>query len=223
MVEDKQNQERQIAFKVTIKEILNGNYIKKEGWNPNYLVLKDGREISRVNIVGIVTNKPESNEPNSSGLLIDDGTGKINIRSFENCDFFKEINVGDFILLIGKLREFGNERYITPEIIKKIENKGWINLRKMELKKIEKEHSNVSNNENNFKEKNEKQEFVEEEIISDEKDINSIIKSLDKGEGVDFNEILEKLNIKNAEDVINDMIKRGELFEIKPGKIKVLE
>ena len=64
---------------------------------------------------------------------------------------------------------------------------------------------------------------VEEEQIGKDGDISSIVKSLDRGDGADFNEIIKKINKPEAEKLLNNLIKIGELFEIRPGKIKILE
>ena len=48
---------RQIAYKIRIKDILEGKYVKEEGWNPNYIVTANEKEVSRVNIIGIVIDK----------------------------------------------------------------------------------------------------------------------------------------------------------------------
>ena len=106
---------RHTAYKVRIKDIIDSKYIKGEGeWSPNYLEVGI-LEVSRVNLMGVlVSNQTEQNYHN---MLIDDGTGRITVRSFE--DIKNDVNVGDIVLVIGRPREYGNERYIVPEIIKK--------------------------------------------------------------------------------------------------------
>jgi hypothetical protein len=145
--------------------------------------------------------------------MIDDGSANISLRLFEENKLFESVNIGDSVLVIGRPREFGTERYIVPEIIKKIEDANWIKLRKLELgsKEIKVEEKKI-----------EVYDTVEE-VVEEDPDIISLIKKLDKGDGADFNDIVEKCGKEDGEKIINNMIKMGELFEIKPGKIKVLE
>jgi RPA family protein len=217
-----QQQKRQVAYKLMIKNIIESNYIKEEGWNPNYLELKNGKQISRVNIIGTIIDKQFDTNQNYQNLTIDDGTGNISLRSFEDNPILENLNIGESILVIGRPREFGNQRYVVIEIIKKIQEKGWIELRKKEL-------NNTLKNSNNAIETTQplenppSQTKIEEEVITEDKDLISIIKELDNGGGVAMNDVIEKSKDVNAEKKINNMIKIGELFEIKPGKIKVLE
>ena len=212
MPDETPHQKRQVAHKLMIKDILNAHYVKEEGWNPNYLVLEDKRQVSRVNLLGTIIDKDVNVKSNYQSLIVDDGYGNVSLRNFENKNAFDDVNIGDSILIIGRPREFGHEKYIVPEIIKKIENKEWIELRKLELGKnveVPKEEVEVKK--------------IQEEVVDDGNDVFCIVKNLDKGDGADFNDVVGKLNKENSEGIINNMIKIGELFEIRPGKIKVLE
>ena len=52
-------------------------------------------------------------------------------------------------------------------------------------------------------------------------DVLSIVRELDSGEGADYNAVLSKIG--NNEEKIVHLLAVGELFETKPGKLKVLE
>ena len=210
-------QRRQIAYKARIKDIIDGRYVKEEGWQPNYIITTAGKQISRVNIIGIVVLKPNEENVSYQTLVLDDGTGKISIRSFEENGPLKGIDVGDVILLIGKPREYGQEKYIVPEIAKKIEDKRWIELRKLELKMqgIEEPPSKPA-----------AEEKIEAEEIQDgtpTDKIFNLIKEIDTGNGAPIEEVIEKARIKEAEKIIRTMLEEGDVFEIKSGKLKVLE
>jgi len=194
---------REVAKKVNIGIINSGKYVKTEGWEPNYIEFNNER-ISRVNIIGTIIDKNSENRT----LIVDDGTGKINVRSFEDVNFLDKANIGDIVLLIGRPREFNNDKFISPEIIKKI-NSDWLKLRKKELENIKIESNNLEKIE----------EGIEENLSSIEEMVRKI-KKLDKGEGV----VVELLiNNKDDERLIENMMQDGIIFEIKPGKIKVLE
>ena len=121
-------QKRQVAHKVRVSDILDAGFAKDEV-SAGYVKLNNVN-VSRVNVIAALVHKSEGSFANA---VIDDGTGKIPLRAFENANIFSKADVGDFVLVIGKVREFNNERYIMPEILRKTDI-GWMNLRRIELK-----------------------------------------------------------------------------------------
>jgi len=232
MAKEKNIQKRQVAHKIRIKDILKGNYIKADGWNPNFVEV-DGKKISRVNIIGAVLEKEEGNDLNYISITLDDGSAKIGARVFKDDMYkMKNIDVGDIVLVIARPREYGDERYLLLEIIKKIQNKKWVRVRKLELNKQE---NNIKENYGDEKENKEetkqekefnKEETVEEEVMKEEKGMSlgdkiiDFVRENDDGEGIDVQEIVDKFK---EEKVVKDLLSEGELFEIKPGRVKVLE
>ncbi|MFC1686829.1 OB-fold nucleic acid binding domain-containing protein [Nanoarchaeota archaeon] len=224
-------QERQIAIKTKIKEINEGNYVIKEGWEPNHLLTKSKIKISRVNLMAIVLDKESQGEIMS--LVLDDGSGKIVLRSFEKIKNLETINIGESVLIIGKVREYNNEKYVAPEIIKKIDTK-WLKVRSLELKEtkeeqeIQKEELKEEDNENTKNKEplsvseNEPVKIEEETFESVNEKIIELIKKLDKGEGALIEEVKEKVNTSDSEEIIEKMLKEGEIFQNLPGRIKVL-
>ena len=202
-LEQKTFQKRQIAYKIRISDILNSNFAKDE-LSAGYIKLND-INISRVNIIGTLVYKSEGQSYASS--IIDDASGKVSLRSFNNIGAFSKIDVGDVILVIGKIREFNNEKYIMPETLKKTEI-GWMNVRNLELKN------------NKIVDENKKSEEI---IVDNDDEIYSLIKNLDKGDGVSFEDIIKNSAASKAEIIITRLLENGDVFEIKPGKLKVLE
>ncbi len=49
-----------------------------------------------------------------------------------------------------------------------------------------------------------------------------IVRTLDTGDGADYDEVIKRIGT-NGEDAILHLLSSGELFETKPGKLKVLE
>ncbi|MEM3127333.1 MAG: hypothetical protein QW331_04690 [Candidatus Woesearchaeota archaeon] len=195
---------REVAVKTNIKSILSGKYVKQEGWEPNYVEIDENR-ISRVNIIATVIEKI----PENKTIVVDDGSGKIGLRSFDDDSFLNKVESSDVVLIIGRPREFNNEKFIVLEIVKKIDPK-WLKVRKLELK-------------NKTQEKIKEIETSEEDIEENVSVIEQMIKKIrekDKGKGVDV-EIL--INNQDDEKLIEDMISDGIIFEIKPGVIKILE
>lgn len=205
-------QKRQVAYKVRVKDILDGVYVKEEGWQPNYVDMEGGK-VSRVNLIGTIVLKIDA-----SNIVLDDGSGKIPLRVFENNVFFEKIDVGDVVLVIGKPREFGSEKYIMPEILRKVEDTGWIDVRKNELK------LNKTPDINPKKEGKKDVEEIAEDVKEDpyEKVFN-LIKKMDNGDGVDVEEVVNSIVGNDAEKIVQKLLENGEVFEVKRGKLKVLE
>jgi len=213
--------ERQTAKIASVKELLSGEYIKQEGWDPNYVLTKKKDKISRINVLGVVVTVPE----NSQSVFIDDGSGKIEIRSFEETTLFNNITIGDIIQIIGRPREYNGEIYINAEIVKKIENKGWLEYRKKEIMirdmlmpdtpEIEKtqEAPMEAPAPESAPEKAEEVDEIDEILMK--------IKELDNGQGCDVQELSE--SVPNAEKMVENLLLKGEIFEISPGKVKILE
>ena len=253
---------RQTAFILSIEDINKGKFVKEED-NPSYIITKDNLKVSKVNVMGIITNI-NSDIPTYERITIDDGD-EIDVIAFDK-DLIQDAEIGDTVNIIGRLREYNDEKYIIPIIIKKI-NPVWLKYRKKELivlknkyyKKIaetqEKEFESknvqrditaevkVSNNVVNINDSlnqiNIGAEKKSENIREEKKEINKIkendvdenpvekiyglIKNLDKGNGVAIEDVITDSKIENAEEIIDMLIMEGEVFEIKPGILKVLE
>ena len=112
------------------------------------------------------------------------------------------------------------EANLLNKIIKDIQNEDWLELRKKQLKILNKD--NVVKEEP-IQKQDETVEIKEEIINSDNEsdDIFNTIKKLDEGEGVYIEELIKKH--PNAEKLVENLLNEGEIFEIKPGKYKLLE
>ncbi len=201
---------RKTARKILIKDILTATYIKRPGWEPSGILTQYG-EISRVEIMGIVVSLEEDN---TLSFLLDDGSGNIQIRFFDNNEKVDKISLGDLICVIGRPREWENSKYIVPEIVKKINDKKWFEIHKLEIKlqsKKEKIKLPVEQEEEQLIETGPYQKIL------------NVIAILDKGDGADIQEIINHVKIDNCEIIINSLIEDGEVFEISPGKVKLLE
>lgn len=208
--EQKTDFKRQTAFKCSIDSLNKGVFVKRPGWESSYLMTDYG-DFSRVNIIAVVVNKEDSS------ITLDDGTAQIIARVFDKPEMLKNISVGDPVLLIARPREYNSQIYLTIDLIKKINDKGWIAYRKRELSLIKKIRTTTR------PDVKKDAEIVEStSTVSSKERIIALIKELDDGEGADIDEIIRFSKIKNAEDLIKDFILRGEIFERKPGKIKLM-
>lgn len=191
------------AKKMRIKDILNSDISSED--NQTILIF-NGEKIFRVNLIGTLIHKDETQ--NSEYSIIDDTTGKIEVRNFGDKKFFNNIIVGDIINVIGRINYFRENIFINPEIISRTESL-WLKHRLLELSE-------------NDKEQNIKKDSGVDRKKSEIEDMIDFIRKKDSGDGVDIYEILNS-NISNAENILEDIKSKGYIFEISPGKYKVLE
>ena len=219
-MEQKQQFKREVAVKLRVSDLINGQYIKEEGLRPNYVLLKDGRKVSRVNILGTVVSV--NTDTGYKNIYIDDGTAKLSVRSFEQNAMLEARQVGDIVFAIGKPREYGREIYVLPEIIKPAADIHWVELRALELRKQPVAEQAL---EPEIKAAGETESVVEEFVDDDgsAKKLLDQIRSLDVGAGAEYETVVSKAGIENAEKTLLNLLKNGEVFEVSPGKLKVLE
>ncbi len=202
---------RWIANKMLIRDIHNGEFTED-----GYLLI-GSKQIIRVNIAATVVSKFVSEDERFGSITLDDGTDTIRVRFFEDLSKMENIEVGDIIRVIGRLRKYEEEIYITPEIIKKFDDPNYELMNKLEAIK----HRVI------VEKPVEEEEVIEEvEIITSPKeDVIKTIKELDNGEGVEIKQIAEALNIeeKVVEDILAELMADGDVYEPKPGKVKLLE
>jgi RPA family protein len=201
---------RHIAYKFRIGDLLIGKPIF-DGERFSFLELGN-KKIVRVNIIGNIVDRYDvDGERKYSFLTLDDGSGQIKLKSFgDDVSKVKEIQQGSTVVVIGVLRNFNNETYISPEIVKEQEPK-YLLIRKLEL---EKDRATTA------PPVTERKEIV---AIKD-RILEEIKKSEDDG-GVEVDKIIMTLR-DTSPDLINTEIKKlleeGIIFEPRPGKLRWL-
>ncbi len=211
--------QRQTAVKLLIAELFGGEFLREENQAP--VLFLGEKKIYRVNVIGLVVGKAE--EEVLANLFLNDGTASINLRFFEKNAVLDELNAGDAVMVVGRLRDYNGERYLSPEIVKKVDRL-WLQHRRKELN-AEKRVTPETSQEKKTEENKEAGEAVEEEsdrFLSPEGKILKIIAELDKGEGAELEEVLAVSKVDYAEEIIKRMLERGELFQIMPGRVKVV-
>lgn len=199
---------RETAIICMVDDLLRGSFVKTEGWKPSYFSTELG-DVSRVNLIGVIVSKESS-----GGLLIDDGSGRILLRSFED-QAFTDLNIGDLIMVIGRPRVYNEQKYVLPEIMKKM-NQKWGQYRQVQLELLKAGRKKPVQENRMVVEDKEKPINYFQKILE-------FIKDLDTGDGADTEEVKKRAGAPNAEELIRKLIEEGELFETRPGKLKILE
>ncbi len=203
---EQQNQfKRNIAYKLRIGSIISGKQVLEAEKLKH--IESEGKQIVRTNIIANVVDKYiQDGEKKFGSITLDDATGQIKIKVFgDDIEKFSKINQGDTLLVIGLLRSWKSECYITPEIIKN-KSPEYLIIRKLEIE-------------------SEQPKIIDKEKIAGLKDkILSLIKEAEKSNGIDVEKLI--LDLKEHPDVINNEIKKlleeGLIYEPRPGKIRYL-
>lgn len=200
---------RNTAFKLRIGDVLQGKPIF-EADRFRFLELGN-KNIVRINIAANIVDKYESTtESKFMSITIDDGSGQIKLKTFgDDTERFKDrVNQGETVIVIGTLRHWNNELYISPEIIK-LQDPKYLLLRKLELDKVTKKADPLGR----------------DQIIAVKDKILGAIKNAEVEGGIEKDKLI--LNLKDiSPEIINQEIKKlleeGIIFEPRPGKVRYL-
>ncbi len=200
---------RQTAYKVWIKDL---KHTKGE-MDGSLIYLPIGRNrVVRVNVVGSVIGKSVSE--NYGNLILDDGSETIQARVWgEDLWLLQNMEVGDLVLVIGRLGEFNQEVYIRPEIVRKIDM-DWALLRRLELiknygkpERVEKKDVNVEN-----------VEEVEPSLAVREK----VLSLVESAEEISMAALVTKMGVgeSKVKKAVDELLKEGEMFMPRPGYLR---
>ncbi|MBI2143533.1 hypothetical protein HYU17_00085 [Candidatus Woesearchaeota archaeon] len=221
---------REVAHKTSAAEILNAAFQQDD--TGSMALNLDGRLAKRVNLLATVISKSEDEGQARKSMIVDDGTARLRLRFFDDNGLFRMAEVGGFATIIGRPRSYDGEAYIAPEIIKPNNNIKWAEVRRLELElaRRTKQHAGqpsvskeamaapAAGSAGKAASEN------SEDAVSGEKvELYSLIKRLDTGRGADIGEVAARSGMKDANRILDEMMKKGDVFEVLPGRLKVLE
>ncbi len=156
-----------------------------------------GENPPRVHLVGTVVQL--AHNKTWQQIMFDDGTGVVELRYFHDTPVCQ---IGDLVRIIGRPAIYGGTRYLSADIIKKINDPTWLKIWQLEVEAP----------------------AAPTPPPADPRDvIVQVIRQLDEGSGADILSVIEKSGLPEAETLIEKLKTSGEIFETRPGKVKVLE
>ena len=200
-------QQRATAYKALIDDVLNADYINQESPNPNYLNLY-GERVRRVQIIGVIVQQT------SHDLVIDDGTNRLTAKRFNQRIDLSDINTGDPILIIGRPRHHNDTVFLGAEAVKQLDNKDWVEWHHRVVNHLYDRDATIDTTTSD--------ETAEEDTVNYSEDILEAINELDDGDGATTSKVIERSSLDDPEQYIDTLINEGEIFEIRPGQLKVL-
>ncbi len=200
-----QSYKRNTAYKMRVGMILKG---KPHIENEKLRALEfNEKQIVRINLIANITDKyVQEGEKKFGSITLDDASGQIKAKVFgEDLEKLSSLQQGDTVIVIGLLRSWNNEIYITPEIIKK-KDPSYLLLRKLEI------------------EASIPKTMQKEQLLALKDKILDMTKTSEKEGGIDIEKII--LELKEHPEIINQEIKKlledGVVYEPRPGRLRYL-
>lgn len=216
MVQEQQIQPRQVAYKVRIGDLIRGEYVEQEGWQPNYVIVKD-KQVSRVNLIASVIDVQAGESLGT--IIIDDGSGTIQVKAFnEDSAKINKVKIGDVVIVIGRPRRYGNQFFISYEIVRTVDPL-WAKVRQKEFG-----DEIIDNVSKNIPIKINIERSIDINSNENRKMILDLIKNSDEGNGANIDEVINKSGFgkEDAEKILEELIKSGEIYENIASRVKLL-
>lgn len=220
---------RQTAYRFWIKDLIESEpKVNKEGYK--YFDV-NGKEVVRVNIIANVINKYSNESGSYFSVTLDDGSAQLRVKTWnEDTTFLDNIDIGSMVLVVGRLSESNGEIFLRPEIVKIVDNAEWELARKLELLKAYGKPERLNQELKEEKVGEVKQEVVEEVVSSGNNAVNSREKVMNVLEnapagGIEIQDAVKKsgLDEDEADKIIEDLLKEGEVFQPKRGFLKLID
>lgn len=199
-----EQKKRNTAYKLRIGDLIKSKPVVVEG---KFLFLELGdKKVSRVNIIANVVDKYVSEgEKKYAALTLDDASGQIKLKAFgDEIAILKDKIQGDTVQVIGTVRDYNNEIYILPEVVKKVDTQ-WLLVRKLEIQNSRKDLPLTTN-------------APLREVVLEK------IKTAESNDGIDVDKLI--LDIETSPDLINAEVKKlledGSIYEPRPGRLRYL-
>jgi len=131
------------AAKVYSIELVSGEFVRGSGSARSFLRLWNGENIDKARVMGTIAHKFSSNDGTYSALTLDDGTETIRVKGWrEEAKAMQPFEIGQIVDVIGHLREYEGEIYLSPLSLSGISDPNWEPLRELEIYKLRKVKKN---------------------------------------------------------------------------------
>ncbi|MBI4020293.1 MAG: hypothetical protein HY367_03090 [Candidatus Aenigmarchaeota archaeon] len=205
--------ERQTAKKVGIRDITEGEWIKREGLEPSFIITQHGEEVARARIMGTVVTRFVADDGNFASITVDDSTDTIRVKTFQTAKPVEKTAVGDLVDIVGKVRVYNNEVYMIPEVVRKVADANEELLRRLDINRKLSKMKASGKSRTSAADKMKQREQLRKDVI----------KLLEKNrEGMTFEELIASVNLPEeaVEPVLNDLLAEGICYEPTPGRIR---
>lgn len=224
---------RGTATKLRARDLVDGEFVRGASrMEPNRLITILKEDVSRVRVLGTVVSRYVSEDRKYGSITLDDATETIAVRTFrEELELLERIKPGDIVDVIGKVKEYEGERYVSPESIWQIRDPNWELVRKLELllkeKRLREKVGQVEAPPSSaLPSQAAEAPTVEAAEGKEERDpkemVLELVERLGEKDGIKYITLLEESGLaeEKLEGVLNELMGEGEIYEPKIGRFK---
>jgi|SRR3989344_1746310 len=218
-------QKRRTAYKFWISDIANAT-MTKQGDAYSFFKIKN-MDVTRVNVMANVVFKFIGDNNSYAALTLDDGTATIRAKAWrDDTSIFNGINLGDIVIVVGKIRGYNGELYILPEVVRQLDP-NWELVRKLELLKLygKPRIADLSQGFSVHQATDSAQNIEEDAVLETSRQkVFALIENDNSEFGVKLDNISQELRLteEEADSIISEMLKEGEIYQVKPGYVKII-
>ncbi len=225
-IKDLNMEQRQTAHQLWIADVLGSAYVvgDQDAFSGTFAVR--GKNVVRVNLIGTAVDSYINQDGSFGSLTIDDGTGTIRIKAFkEDLKRIQEVKSGDLVNCCGLVKEYNDERYMTAEVVKILDDPHWLLSRMLALSKQVSLRS-ITIQEGQRPTQDDHKEGAStlpaKEPSSSTKQLLTLITGAE--EGISLVDLEQKLMISRQAlmTLVDALVNEGEIYQFKPGHYKRL-
>jgi hypothetical protein len=200
----------QPQIQLYIVDVVEGR-LAKEGDEQFRWVLftRNGEKVFKIRVNGTIISKyfseGDKDKKTYTNITLDDGTDTVRVKAWEEqADFLKRFEIGEDVEVIGRPRQSDDEIYILPDEVIKMENYNRsLYLRAKKIKRYAKKNLELPTEEQISKAHDKAQMDLVWSII------------IETEEGAELEDIITKSKLDRAivESVIQELIKKGDIYE----------
>ena len=203
-------QQRATAYKTIIDDVKGAEYVKQEAPHPNYLDLYN-EQVRRVQIIAVLVQK------SSHHFVLDDGSGQLTAKRFDKAISMDNVESGDAVLVIGRPRSHDDTVFIGAETVKALNDKDWVSIHQDIVEALYDRDA-----ETEAEQMTSTMTTENETTVNYTEDLLDSIRDHDDGDGAPTNKVIESSDLDDPEEYVEVLINEGEIFEIRPGRLKIL-
>ncbi|MHA2254812.1 MAG: OB-fold nucleic acid binding domain-containing protein [Candidatus Heimdallarchaeaceae archaeon] len=173
------------------------------------LITRNGEKVYKIRINGTIVAKyyseGDKEKKSYANFTLDDGSDTIRVKAWEEqAEILRGFEVGEEVEVMGRPRQSDDEMYLLPDEILKIDdlNKS-LYLRAKKIKRYAKKNYELPTEE----------QIVKAHDMAQMESVWSLI--METEEGVELEDIISKTKLDKAivESVIQELIKKGDIYE----------
>ncbi len=229
-----------------IEDLTLGEYRRSaEGTEPSYLVTPWNERINRARIMGTVVDKFMRDDKSYATMRLDDGSATIRVRAWgSDTSQLESFKIGDIVDVIGRVREFEGEVYLTPEIMLTVEDPNWELVRELEIigprrdmlarglrprlpQRLEPGSLAVEISTPSKPALSDEEKLPPLPEVHDEKKdrVFGALKEIQGADGVQLGALISKTGLQEQEvvEAMKSLFSEGKIFEPRAGKFKLVE